>query len=136
MDVSLLTAFLAPFVPLFLKAGEAAASEVGSGIGQDALSYARRLWDRLWPSLEENPAALEAARDVADRPKDDDRVTALKVQLEKLLEADGVLAADVARLFAEADDAKVVVTVTGDRAVVTRDVSNSVINTGDNADIR
>jgi hypothetical protein len=135
MDVGLLTAFLAPFLPVLLKAGETAAEEVGARFGQDAWSHAQRLWDRLWPSVKSKPAALEAANDVAAQP-DDDRLIALKVQLEKLLDADHGLSRDVERLFAEADDANVVVAVIGERAVgAGRDIRDSTIVTGDNVDI-
>jgi hypothetical protein len=136
VDIGLLTAFLAPFLPMLLKAGEAAAEEVGSGVGQDALSFARRLWHRVWPSVEAKPSALEAAQDVADQPDDERRRAALEVQLEKLLGADSALAADVERLFADAQAANVVVAVTGDRAVgAGRDIRDSTIVTGGDVNI-
>lgn len=134
MDVGLLTAFLAPFLPFLLKAGNTAAEEAGSRLGKEAWSHAERLWRRLRPSVEAKPAAFEAAGDAAVLP-DDDHLTALKLQLQKLLAADGDLAADVERLFAEAQAANVVV-VSGDRAVgVGRDVRDSTIVTGDDAQI-
>ena len=134
MDVGLLTAFLAPFLPFLLKAGDAAAQEAGSLVAQDAWPYAKRLWERLWPSVEAKTGAVEAAEDAALQP-DDDRLISLKVQLQKLLEADSALAADVERTFAEAQAANVVV-VSGPRAVgVGGDISNSIIVTGDDADI-
>ena len=135
MDVGLLTAFLAPFLPYLLRAGEAAAQEAGARFGSDAWTHAQRLWRRLRPSVDAKPAASEAVDDAAAEP-DDDRLVALKVQLKKLLDADGELAADVERQFAEAQAANVVVVVTGARAVgVARDVRDSTIVTGDDANI-
>lgn len=135
MDVGLLTTFLAPFLPFLLKAGEAAAQEAGARFGEDAWTHARRLWNRLWPSVEAKPAALEAVDDAADQP-DDDHLTALKVQLQKILDGDGGLASDIERLFAEAQSANVVVAVSGSRAVgAGRDVRDSIIVTGDHSNI-
>ena len=134
MDVGLLTAFLAPFLPVLLKAGDAAAQEAGSLVTQEAWPYAKRLWGRLWPSVEARPAAVEAVKDAADQP-DDDRLISLKVQLQKLLDTDSALAADVERMFAEAQAANVVV-VSGPRAVgVGGDIRDSIVVTGDDADI-
>jgi hypothetical protein len=135
MDVGLLTAFLAPFLPFLIKAGDAAAQEAGSRLAQDAWPYAKRLWERLWPSVQAKPAAVEAVEDAAVQP-DDDRLISLKVQLQKLLDTDSALAADVERMFAEAQAANVVV-VSGPRAVgVGGDIRDSIVVTGDDADIR
>lgn len=87
--------FLAPFLPALLHgAGELAESVAGGAI--DAVSErARKLWERLWPSLQNRPGGTEAANDVAKAPDDPDMQAALRVHLRKLFEADPALAADV-----------------------------------------
>jgi hypothetical protein len=85
--------------------------------------------------VQAKPAAVEAVEDAAAQP-DDDRLISLKVQLQKLLDTDSALAADVERMFAEAQAANVVV-VSGPRAVgVGGDIRDSIVVTGDDADIR
>jgi Flp pilus assembly protein TadD len=54
------------------------------------------------PKVEEKEAAREAAADVAASPDDADARVALRRQLRKILESDGSLAAEVAKLLDEA----------------------------------
>jgi hypothetical protein len=130
MEIAALTAFLAPFLPYLVRAGQTAAEEAGKTFGAEAWRHAQRLWDRLRPKVDEEPAAEAAVAEVASRPDDERAQAFLELQLEKLLAADGALAADVARLWAEAQAANVVV-ATGERSVaVGRDVSGTIV-TGD-----
>ncbi len=54
MDVTTLAkdvaAFLAPFLPYLLKAGEKAAEEAGKKLGGDAWDKAKSLWGKLRPT--------------------------------------------------------------------------------------
>jgi len=135
MDIAALTAFLAPFLPYLVKAGQTVAEEAGKVVGEQAWSHAQALWERLRPKVEEKAAAKEAAADVAQQPDDEEARIALKRQLEKLLAEDDVLAADVGRLWADAKAANVV-TASGERSVAVGDsVRDSTIVTGDNAKI-
>jgi hypothetical protein len=132
MDVSTLTAFLAPFLPYVLKTGERFASEAATRFGEEAWAQARRLWDRLRPKVDEEPIARAAVEEVASAPDDDRARGFLELQLERLLAADGELAADMERLWREAEAANVVV-ASGERSVaVGRDVSGTIV-TGDGA---
>jgi hypothetical protein len=127
-----LTAFLAPLLPYLLRAGEKAAEEAGSRLGEAAWERAKALWARLRPKVEAKPAAQEAAQGVAANPQDPDALGALRYQLRKLLEEDATLREDLARLWQEARSAGVAVTALDDRSVaVGGGVSGSVIVTGD-----
>ncbi len=127
-----LVPFLAPFLPYLLKAGEKAAEEAGRKLGTEAWEQAQALWGKLRGKVEAKPAALEAAQDVAAAPEDQDAQAALRLQLRKLLAEDTTLAAEVARLWGEAQAAGVTVTAAGERAVaVGGSVYGSTIITGD-----
>ncbi len=124
--------FLAPFLPYLLKAGEEAAGEAGKKFGAEAWERAKALWAKLRPQVEARPAAQEAAQDVAANPQNEGAQAALRWQLEKLLSADRALAAEVARLWGEAQAAGVTVTASGDRSVaIGGSVGGSTIITGD-----
>src|SRR5215510_10674284 len=86
------TTVLAPLLPYLLKAGETAADEAGKAIAGQSWEWAKSLWTRLKPKVEAKEAALEAAQDVAESPKDQGAQVALQRQLEKLLTKDQSLA--------------------------------------------
>ncbi len=126
--------FLTPFLPYLLKVGEKAAEEAGKKLGGDAWERAKTLWGKLRPGVEAKPAAKEAAQDAAAAPDDADARAALRHQLKKLLAEDPTLAADLTRLWEEAQAAGVNVNVTagGERSVaIGGSVSGSTIITGD-----
>ena len=129
-----LAAFLAPFLPYLVAAGRRAADDAAQELGAEAWPYAKALWGRLRPKVEQKPAAQEAVEDVAARPDDEDAHAALRLQLRKLLAEDEQLAADVARLWEQAQAANVTsvtVTASGERAIaVGRDATGTFV-TGD-----
>ncbi len=133
MEIAALTAFLAPFLPYLVRAGERAAGKAADALGDQAGGFAKAIWERLKPGVEEKPAAKEAAEDVAANPDNEDAVAALRVQLGKLVEADEELARDLTRIWQEAQAANVVtVTASGERSVaVGGSVEGSTIVTGD-----
>jgi hypothetical protein len=130
-----LVAFLAPFLPHLVETGTRIGTDAAERFGAEAWEHAKRIWQRLGPRVEEKPAASEAARDVADRPDDDDAVAALRLQLRKVLADDPALADDVRRLWKEAEAAnvtEVTVTASGERSVALGGgMSGGQINTGD-----
>ena len=136
MDISAIVAdaaqVLAPVLPYLLaKTADVAAGEAIKKVGKDTWGLAQRLWDKLRPAVEAKPSAGEAARDLAAKPDDQDRQAALRVQLEKLLEADQALAHEIARLVDEGRRAGLTVVASGDRSVAAGgDVSGTII-TGD-----
>lgn len=133
MEIAALTAFLAPFLPSLIKAGEKAVEKAADAVSDEAFKYAKALWDKLKPGVEAKPAAKEAAEEVAAHPDDDDALASLRLQLRKLLEQDQGLVDDLARIWQEAQAANVVqVTASGERSVaVGGDVTGSTIVTGD-----
>jgi len=133
MEIAALASFLAPLLPSLLHAGQSTLDDVVSRVGAEAVKHAEGLWARLWPKIQEKPAAEEAARDVADRPQDARAQGALELQLEKLLASDTGLAADVERLWEDAKAAGVV--AVGERSVaVGGDVSGTIV-TGDGSSV-
>jgi len=124
-----IVAFLTPFMPYLLKAGESAAQEAGKNLSEEAWASAKALWAKLRPKVEAKPAALEAAQDVAENPDDEDAQAALRLQLKKLLNEDPALAEAVAGLWEQARAAGV--TVVNRSVVIGGRVSGSIIVTGD-----
>lgn len=129
-----LTAFLAPFLPYLLQAGEKVAEEAGKKLGAEAWEQVKALWAKLKPKVEAKPAAQEAVQDLAANPQNEKAQTALQWQLEKLLAEDQALAREVQRML-EIPVAQQVI-ARGSRSVaIGGDVSRSVIVTGDSNSI-
>jgi hypothetical protein len=84
---------------------------------RDSLGRAGALWSRLRTAVEERPAAAEAVKEVAGAPEDPDAQGALRLQLRRLLEANPVLAGEVASLLGGANPGAGVL-VQGSRNVV------------------
>jgi hypothetical protein len=134
MEIAALASFLAPFMRYLLKAGEPLAEEAARKINEKAWVYAKALWARLRPKVDQEPTARAAAEDLADDPDDEDRLAALRVQLKKLLAADPALAKEMTSVWEQAEAEKVVVSVIGDRSVgIGGSVSGSTIITGDDS---
>jgi hypothetical protein len=130
-----LASILAPCLGVLLSGANAAAQEVGKTLAPELLEHAKRLWAKLRPHVESKPAALEAARDVAERPDDERPRAALELQLEKLLAERPALLDELAPIVKDAVAAGVV--AAGERSVaVGGNVSGGVIVTGDSAVIR
>ncbi len=131
-----LVQFLAPYLPYLLKglklAGQEAAKKLGEKASEQGFEQAKALWDKLRPKVEANPAALEAATDVAAHPNDEDALAALRLQLKKLLAEDESLAQELARLLEQTRPAGPNVIASGERSVaIGGSVNGSVIVTGD-----
>lgn len=94
-----LTAALAPALPYLLKGGEKMIEGAIQKIGADAWDKAKGIWQHLSPGVEQKPAALEAAQDVGKSPENAKFQTVLEVQIEKILDQDEDLAAELKRLL-------------------------------------
>jgi hypothetical protein len=129
MEIAALTAFLAPFLPYLLRAGKTFGDEAAQALGEGAWTHAKRLWERLRPSVEGKPAASQAADDDPEPPDDERARGALELQLEKLLGEDADLAAEIDRLWADAKAAQVV--VAGERGVAVAGNLSGTVVTGD-----
>jgi hypothetical protein len=139
MDVTLLAkdavALLAPALPYLAMAGNKAVEEVGKKIGGDAMDYAKALWVKLRPKAEARPALLEAVKDAAAAPKDEDAQGQLRTQLKKLLAEDAGLAGEVEGILGKAKKASLSVIVSGDHSIgIGGDVTGSTLIAGDKKD--
>ncbi|MEV1114874.1 hypothetical protein AB0I91_07380 [Actinosynnema sp. NPDC049800] len=82
---------------------------------------------------EKSAPALEAAvLDLAEDIEDPDRQGALRLQIRKLLAEDEELRAEISDVLKSAG---VTVTASGDRAVAAEAITDSVVSTGDDAQI-
>ena len=117
MEISVLTGFLAPFLPYLVKTGEDLGEDVARKLGSEALGFAKRIWARLQPRVDEKEAAREAVADVAADTADEGALVALDRQLQKLMAADEALAAEIDGLLAEARSTNVIVSGAGSIAV-------------------
>lgn len=129
---SSLTTVLTPLLPYLLKAGEKVADETGKAIAGESWEWAKSIWTKLKPKVEAKEAALEAAQDVAEAPKDEEAQVALRRQLKKLLTEDQSLAEEVSRWLDQGKAAGINVSATGERSVaIGGNVQDSPIFTGD-----
>jgi hypothetical protein len=89
MEISTLTATIAPFLPFLLNLDNKAPESA-------AFSKAQAIWEILGSKIAANPTAQEAAIDLAQNPNDQDLQAALRVQLKKLLDQDAELSKAIA----------------------------------------
>jgi hypothetical protein len=135
--VTTVVAFLAPFLPYLYKAGEVAAAEAGKKFGAAAWDQAKALWGKLWPQVEDKPAAQEAVQDVAKSPDNEKAQNSLVWQLEKILADDASLAQEIAEIVKAGAQAGVITIASGERAVALGGPivgSTVTISTGDKKD--
>ena len=138
MDISLLVKILvkilAPCLPFLMNVGNKAVEGGVRKIGEDVWQKAAAVWSKLQPKVEAKPATLEAAKDVANDPEDEDAIAALRLQLKKLFNSDATLATEIARIFESENQATSIisnVTASGEGAVALGDnASNNTITTG------
>jgi hypothetical protein len=134
VEIAALAAFLAPFLPYLVKAGETFADNAATALGENAWGFAQKLWGKLRPKVEEKEAANEAAEDVAAAPDDNRAKAALELQLEKLLSGDPALAAELKALWDEGVAAKIV-SASGDRSIAVGGNASGIFITGDDAQV-
>jgi hypothetical protein len=103
MDAQLLadtlTTFLAPAMPFLVKGGEDLVKQAGKKLGEGGLDLAKKLWQKLRPKAEASSMAKGAAEEVAAAPDNPDARATLRLQLQKILEADPSLAAELERMM-------------------------------------
>lgn len=140
MNISLLVAFLSPFLPYLLKLGHhsaeqavaVASAKVGEKSGEAAWNKAKAIWGKLQPKIESKEAASEAVRDVAHNPANEDMQASLRVQLTKLLEQDEALSRAIEEIVKEnAPDGtpgvQIVQNITGNRNQAIGQVSEGTV---------
>jgi ATP/maltotriose-dependent transcriptional regulator MalT len=106
-----LVSVLAPFLKGFMSGVRNASEKAGEATGNKVQEFAAGIWRRLHPKLEQSPAALQAAQQVADQPDDQDWQAALRAQLKMLLEEDHSLAEELGSALEKGQQAGVVADV-------------------------
>lgn len=101
MDIALLTAFLAPFLPFLLKLGEKAAEKAAEKFGEDGWGKAKAIWSKLGPKVEAKEDTKVAAEQVAAKPESDKRQAVLQEELEILLKENPNLAEAITQIMQE-----------------------------------
>ena len=129
IDLAALTALLAPALPYLVRGAGVAAEEAGKLIGADAWGYAKRVWAKLSPTVEERPAAREAVADAAEHPEDERTRAVLEWQLQKILDEDEALARAVAEIVEQAKGAGVV--AAGARSIAVGGNAQGIFVAGD-----
>ncbi|MDX2242163.1 MAG: CHAT domain-containing protein [Leptolyngbyaceae cyanobacterium bins.302] len=99
MEIAVLTAFLAPFLPFLLRAGEKASEKAGEKFGEDAWNKAKAVWAKLHPKVEAKEDLKTAAEQVAAKPESDARKLFFQEELTTLLQADSELARAIAQIM-------------------------------------
>jgi len=102
---------LAPFLKGFMSGVRNTSEKAGEAAGNKLQEFAAGIWRKLHPKLEQTPAALQAAQQVADQPDDQDWQAALRAQLKMLLEEDHTLAKDLGSALEEGQQAGVIADV-------------------------
>lgn len=96
-----LTVFLAPLLPyLYGKTADYATQEALKKVGPEVWDEGVHLWERLWPKVQEKPAAIDAVEEVLADPADADNQIVLRKQLEKILTANPALSEEIGQILA------------------------------------
>jgi hypothetical protein len=92
MEITTLTAVIAPFLPFLLKLDDKTPESA-------AFSKAQAIWEILGSKVSAKPTAQEAAIDLAKNPSDEDLQATLRVQLKKLLDQDAELSRSIEQIL-------------------------------------
>jgi len=86
MDVTVITAFLAPCLPFLLqKVGEPALSAAATKLGQETWDQAKAIWGKLHPTIVAEAGANVAATKLAEKPDSAVWQAAFTEELEAIL---------------------------------------------------
>jgi hypothetical protein len=99
MDIAVLTAFLAPFLPSLMKLGNKAAETAAGKFGEDAWNKAKAVWEKLYPKVEAKEEAKVAVQQVVAKPESEARIAVLREELETLLKENPDLAAAITQVM-------------------------------------
>ncbi len=108
MDLTMLTKFLAPFLPFLVNLGsqasQEAAKKLGANIASNTGEIAKRIWAQLRPRLEKHPEALETVQSLAAKPDDKDWQNKFQEQLETLLAQEPALSETLTAIISDKGD--------------------------------
>lgn len=109
LDIAFLVKILAPALPGLMGLGQKAIEKGAEELGKKgAEGLVGQIWQRLKPKVEEKPAALDVAKDVATDPKKPGAIASLEYQLKKILDdpENAGLKAEIAKLVDESEEVK------------------------------
>jgi hypothetical protein len=133
MEIAALAAFLAPALQFLMRGAESAADEAAQRLGSAAWEHAQRLWAKLKDHLTDEPLAQAGAEDAARHPGDPAGVTALELGLQRLLDSDPALRAEIEALWKDTEAAVPGAAIaSGDGAIAVSGTAKGFFNTGDN----
>jgi len=124
MDIALVAAFLSPYLPHLLKLSGQAAEKVTDVIsekfGEAAWVKAQKVWQRLYPKIQEKEDLKVAVTQVAAKPESTARQALFQEELENLLKNNPDLAAAIAKVMQEdapdgTSGAQIIQNVTGNK---------------------
>jgi transcription elongation factor GreA-like protein len=123
MDIAVLTAFLAPFLPFLMKLGNKVVEGAAQKSGEDGWDKAKAVWEKLHPKVEAKEEAKLAVQQVVAKPESEARIAVLQEELETLLKENPDLAAAIAKIMQS------------DSEAATSNVTNIAQKMGDNANV-
>ncbi len=143
MDVTSMIPFITPLMtaaaPHLLDAGKTAAEKalekIAESVGEDSWKWGKAIVKKLWPKVEANPLAVAAAQEVANAPQDEANQQMLGMAIQKILQSDEALAAEIKQILDEAKAAGVNLVQSGDRNVFNQGTGNTIV-TGDGNTIK
>lgn len=95
IDITLLMQILTPALPILQMVGNKATESAAQKAGGDLWE---KVWKKLSPKVEADAAAKKAIEKAAKEPENADRLSALKMALQDLLEEHPDLAKELAEL--------------------------------------
>jgi transketolase len=101
MDITTLMALLSPCLPFLMKLGQKAAESASGKIGEDSWNTAKKIWDKLHPTIEAKEDAKIAAQQLAAKPDSEPRKAVFQEELETLLKENPDLADAIAKIMQE-----------------------------------
>lgn len=99
MDIAVLTAFLAPFLPFLMKLGNKVVEGAAQKSGEDGWDKAKAVWEKLHPKVEAKDEAKLAVQQVVAKPESEARIAVLQEELETLLKENPDLEAAIAQIM-------------------------------------
>lgn len=124
--------FLTPAFPTLLLLGTEAGKEASKKIGADLWEGAKSIWRVLSPKIEAKPGAMDAVKELANSPEDEDNLDILRANLKKIFKEDDALATEVRQILDKAKETGVEIKVQGERNIIVGgDAIGGTYNTGD-----
>jgi len=132
VDIPALAGQVMPYITAAIAAyGAAVWTKAQDTMADETVSLGRRLLQRLARREESRPQLEAAVADVAESPRDEDFVAALRGQIKKALAADAQLAADIEAML----NASPIVAGPQSQIVANSRVGGDVIQIGSAGDV-